>query len=271
MKRWTVTHDFAYSLGGAERVTGALCKVMEGANFIYFAGDSDVVARMCGGTASSITRLSSRLWTETNYRQLSALAASRLARAVQVEGNILASSYAFAHWIPCSGRKIVYCHTPLRQAWSGRGSYLAHGSVPQRVALNVFGPRLRRIDRAAASTVDQFIATSRTVRDRIVRFYNPGSHVPIVAPPIVDELVPPTCRLSAVVDEQHFLWVGRITEPYKKLDLVIECFREESNRYLTVVGDGRDRAKLESSAPDNVRFVGWKSSVSYTHLTLPTT
>jgi glycosyltransferase involved in cell wall biosynthesis len=57
----------------------------------------------------------------------------------------------------------------------------------------------------------------------------------------------------------RYAWVGRITEPYKQLGLVISAFSELPDLELFVVGDGRDRPALEKGAPSNVRFVGWQS------------
>jgi len=57
-------------------------------------------------------------------------------------------------------------------------------------------------------------------------------------------------------NEDYFLWVGRITEPYKQLSPVVEAFSEMITR-LVVAGDGPDRDRLEGRATSNMQFVGW--------------
>lgn len=253
--RWAVVHDFAFAMGGAERVTEALCRAVPGDDLTYIAGDGDVVGEIIGKSGREPVRLAPRWWTEKNYRALTPLAHRSVSRAT-IQGNALVSSYAFSHWVPVTGRKVVYCHTPLRQLWSGYDYYVQHGSVPQRVAMRAFVAGLRRRDRKAAATVDQFISTSRAVRDRIDRYYRPAAPIPIIPPPLAPEFAV-TGHVGNGCGE-YYLWVGRLIEPYKKVGLLLECFRREKNRRLVIVGEGRDRRRLEAVATPNVEFVGWK-------------
>ncbi len=52
----------------------------------------------------------------------------------------------------------------------------------------------------------------------------------------------------------YHLVVSRLV-PYKRVELAIEAFRELGSKLL-IVGGGRDRERLESTAPENVKFLG---------------
>ena len=260
---WTVSHDFAFVFGGAERVTTTLlASVMPGSPLLYLAGSPGVVDHMTGGGPSA-PLLPPKLVTAPSHRFLVAAYPVALARKPPIEGNLLASSYAFAHHVRCEGTTVIYCHSPLRQAWSGRRHYATEGRQAERIAVSTLGPWLRVRDQRAAGRAQLIVATSRAVRDRIREFYG-RDEIPIVPPAIdhghfhPDQVAKPVRRV--------YLWVGRIVEPYKRLSLVIEAMRDDPTRSLVVAGDGRDRARLEAEAPDNVTFLGWQPSTALAQL-----
>lgn len=240
---------------GAEVVTSALANdVLGGAPVRYIAGSTDVASslRLPAGSAPLLPHA---LFTEGNYRYFAPLYPALLRSLPPVRGNVLASSYAFAHHLRCTGIKIVYCHSPLRQIWSGADAYQSEGALLTRLGLRLTTPLLRRLDRSGSGTATGYIAASRAVASRIEEYYG-ISQVPVVTPPVDDTVF----RLQPELDRgQKYLWVGRITEPYKRLRVVIEAFRGLPELNLNVAGDGPHREELERIAPPNVKFLGWKS------------
>ncbi|MBC3761712.1 glycosyltransferase [Quadrisphaera oryzae] len=252
-QRWTVVHDFAYVHAGAERVTQVLAnRVVPGAPLLAIGGRSSVLDGM-GIDGGWRTVVPADRMAESTYRSLAPLYPALLRRRRPLEGDAICSSYAFAHLVPVRGRRVVYCHTPLRQVWSGYDSYSAHASRVQRTLLEAVARRLRASDLAGARSAAAYIASSRAVADRIHRYY--GRTAPVISPPIDTAVFHP----GTGVDTEHpyYLWVGRIVEPYKRLEMTIEAFRGSPHR-LVVAGEGRDRARLEASAPANVEFRGWQ-------------
>jgi glycosyltransferase involved in cell wall biosynthesis len=164
---------------------------------------------------------------------------------------ILSNKSGFCHGVrtDSSTTHICYCLTPTRFLWM-YDTYrqredirpLIDGVV--RRALTV----LRRWDYAAAQHVDHFIAISTAVQERIQRFYQREST--IIFPPVDTERYTP----SGEQPDDYFLVVGRLI-PYKRVDLAVQAFTL-LGAPLVVVGDGRDRARLESLAGPNVRFLG---------------
>lgn len=250
-------HDYFFNLGGAERVTATIAKDVAKTDSLYALGTSDAVTNSLGLPNARL--ISPLRVTRANYRALGLLTPIIAKSLRPIKGNALVSSYAFAHHIPVEGRKVVYCHSPLRQIWSGAGTY-AQTSVSMKIAIRGLGPILRHLDRSAARTADAYIANSRLVHDRILQYYG-VEPVATIPPPIDDAFFASSIQSR----EDYFVWAGRIVEPYKRLSLVIETFRELDAR-LVVAGTGRDEARLRASAPTNVEFVGALDAAALSHL-----
>lgn len=252
---WTVVHDFAFVIAGAERVTAVLANdVLDGAPVRVIGGSDDVMRAMDirGGVERLLPKA---LVRPGSFRALTAAYPWLLGQLPPVEGNVLCSSYAFAHHVRCTGLKVVLCHTPLRQVWSDRDAYLAAAALGERAYIRMFEGLLRYADKRAAESAVAYIAVSRHVQQRLARHY--GIRNSLVISPSVE----PSFTRDDVLGREarsYFLWVGRITEPYKRLGVVIDAFRD-SDHQLIVAGDGEDRGRLEAGAPSNVRFVGWQT------------
>jgi len=106
---------------------------------------------------------------------------------------------------------------------------------------------LRRWDLAAAGRVTTFVAISREIQTRISALYHRDSA--IVYPPV------DIGRFRPQADhDDYFLIVSRLV-PYKRIGLAVEACTRLSLP-LVVIGEGRDRARLESMAGPTVRFLG---------------
>ena len=144
---------------------------------------------------------------------------------------------------------LCYCLSPMRFAWNTH-EYLAGERVGwlARTLLPAMLTRIRAWDVTASARVDEFVAISRIVAARIRKLYR--REATILFPPVDTTRFTPTDRLGA-----YFLVVSRLV-PYKRVDLVIQAF----NRLrlpLRIIGEGRDRARLEAMAQPNVRFLGY--------------
>jgi glycosyltransferase involved in cell wall biosynthesis len=102
-------------------------------------------------------------------------------------------------------------------------------------------------DRQAADRVDHFVSISETVRRRVEKYYRRESVV--IYPPVDVE------RLTTAADhDDYFLIVSRLI-PYKRIDIAVQAFNE-LGLPLVVVGDGRDRQRLQALARPNITFLG---------------
>ena len=250
-RRWTIVHDFCFDYGGAERVTETIAELLlPESDVLFLAGRDEVVDRM-GVSARSHFLFPRSLVTRGNYRQLAPLYPIWLAGTRPLPGNVLASSYAFAHHVRCTGRRVVFCHSPLRQIWSGESEYVRRANRATRIAWPVIGAFLRRADRSAARKADIYVASNDAVRRRLMRYYGIDAAGVVRLPVDTSEFF----FDSSVKRKDFFLWAGRIVEPYKKLGLLLNAFADLGER-LVVAGTGRDEATLRRVAPPNVSFVG---------------
>jgi glycosyltransferase involved in cell wall biosynthesis len=158
---------------------------------------------------------------------------------------------AFAHGVITAAetKHICYCLTPTRFLWNYH-QYIEREGVGRlaRWVLPLWLKDLRQWDRLAAERVDQFIAISRTVQQRIRKYYQRDA--PILYPPVRART-----EIAARPAEDYFLIVSRLI-PYKRIDLAVHAF----NRLgwpLRIIGEGRDRARLEAMARSNIQFLGY--------------
>lgn len=152
---------------------------------------------------------------------------------------------------------ICYCHTPTRYLWSDTHQYineLKYNKFFKKIISLVLS-RIRLWDYAAAARVDFFIANSKTVQQRIKKYYRRDS---IVIYPPVETNKFSIYQEGEVKKEKYFL-IGCRLAPYKRVDIVIEVFKRLGPDYkLKIFGDGIDLKRLRKIAAEatNIEFLG---------------
>jgi glycosyltransferase involved in cell wall biosynthesis len=163
---------------------------------------------------------------------------------------VLSVTSAFAHGVitHAGTQHICYCLTPARFLWDYH-HYAERESLGRlvRLFLPLLIGNLRLWDRVAADRVDEFVAISQAVQQRIAKCYRRDSE--IIYPPVDVRGIPLSHQKG-----DHYLIISRLV-PYKRIDLAVLAFRE-LGLPLWIIGDGRDRARLEAMAAPNVRFLG---------------
>ena len=166
---------------------------------------------------------------------------------------IVSSSHAIGKGIvpPSTSRHICYCHTPMRYAWEMEDEYLDDFKVPNflRRTIKQKLKQLRKWDMTSAQRVDQFIANSTTVQERIKRIYNRDSVV--IHPPVSERFFDD--HSSGTKD--YYLTVGRHV-PYKRTDLLIQA-ANAMKIPLKVGGSGKDFDRLKAMAGPTVEMLGF--------------
>jgi glycosyltransferase involved in cell wall biosynthesis len=148
---------------------------------------------------------------------------------------------------------VCYCHSPMRYAFDAEISreYCLTLPLATRPFWGLTTALVRRADRRAAQRVDQFVANSRHVAERIKHHYQRDA---IVVYPPVD--IPPAPATGPRSD--FFLCVGYHV-PYKRLDLAVDACRQ-LHRKLVVIGEGPAVSRLKARADTNVEWLGWQQS-----------
>lgn len=252
--RVALVHDHLAQDGGAEKVLKVLQEMYPQAptfTLLYNPDGAHPVFRNKDIRTSFIQRLPFGIKKYQWYLPLMPLATESY--NLMDYDLVISSSSAFAKGVITAPHTfhVCYCHTPTRYLWTDTHSYVEELNYPK--AVKFFIPkvlsRLRVWDRLAADRVDAFVANSRTVQDRITKYYRRDSE--IIYPPV--ELARYKPKEKAGGD--YFLVGGRLVS-YKRFDIAVKAF----NRLgipLKVFGTGPEYAKLKGMAKKHIEFLGY--------------
>jgi glycosyltransferase involved in cell wall biosynthesis len=249
--RVALVHDNLWQAGGAERVLQVLRQVFPQAP-VFTLGIADEVRPLFHDANVRASFLQRLPLPADRLRRLAALFPVTM-RGFNLSGYdlIVSSSWGFAKGIqaPARSRHVCYCHSLLNWAWEtesyAEGERLTLGA---RVALRAFARSFRRWDYRTAQSVTHFVANSRYTAKRVGQYYRRESTV--IPPPVDLDFWKPTRPKG-----NFGVVVSRLV-PHKRIDIAIAAFAK-LNLPLYVVGDGRDRGRLEAIASPNARFMGW--------------
>lgn len=249
--RLALVHDFLIQMGGAEKVVEVMADAFPEASVYTSATFGENLFPVFRSPRVRNSWMQQLPGMEKFHKKLFFLypLAFKFLRMVPSEIAWISSS-SFSKWIPKpAGTKFVcYCHTPPRFFWNP-DEYLENEirNPILRGFVRRLMPLFRASDLRQSRKVDLFIANSRNVQKRIRENYGRGSIV--VYPPVDVERF----QVSERVDD-FYLIVSRLVA-YKHIDRAVRAFTE-SGKKLVIIGDGPDRARLESMAGPSVTFLG---------------
>ena len=251
-------HDWLTGMRGGERALLAFCEMFPDADLftlVRVPGATDPIIERRRVRTSLIQYLpfAGRLYR--HYLPLFPLAIEQF----NLDGYdlVLSTSHCAAKSVVVPGhtRHLCYCLTPMRYAWDQFDAYFGPERVG-RTASRVMRPimaAMARWDRATEGRVHRYLAISQYVARRIWLYYNRPSS--IVYPPVETSFYTPAPDQPADRRGEGFLVVSALV-PYKRVDLAIAAARR-AGVPLTIVGDGPERAALESLGGSDIRFLGW--------------
>lgn len=152
---------------------------------------------------------------------------------------------------------LCYCLTPTRYLWSGYSQYVDNPglgilSSMARWALQLFAPRLKQWDLVSATRPDYYVAISKRVKERIVKYYHRSVHA-VVYPPVDTEKFKPARKAPTIDTQAYFLVVSRLVS-YKRIDLIIYACNTLGVP-LVVIGRGRQYRQLRRIAGPTITIV----------------
>lgn len=145
---------------------------------------------------------------------------------------------------------ISYCHTPMRYAWEKWDFESRLKKFPRliRPLIRHQIKKIRKWDYCAAQRVDEYIANSSYIADKIKEHYGRNSNV--IYPPVQADKFKPVPNPTS----DYYLAVGRLI-PYKKFDLIVKVCNKLKVP-LKVVGIGSDLKKIKKMAGPTVEILG---------------
>lgn len=255
-----LVHDYLTQRGGAERVFELLCN--------YFP-DADVFTSLYN--PQQTVDLGERLVKTTalqnipgakKYFRLLAPFYYQAFRSLDLQDYdlIISSTSSFAKAVRKrpDARHICFCHNVTRFLWDTR-TYLREYKDYRTFSLvieKVF-EAMRQVDLTYAQEPDLYIANSSIVAARIKKFY--GREAVVVNYPI------DSSKFTFQDKKDDFYLIPCRLLSYKRVDVAIEAFNW-LGWPLLVVGDGPERENLESTALENIQFLGYVSDHWRTHL-----
>jgi glycosyltransferase involved in cell wall biosynthesis len=258
--RIAVVHDWLDTWGGGENVLAEILHAYPDAD-LYALVDfmPEALRERLGGRHARTTFLQRVPGARRRFRLMLPLF-PRAIESLDLSAYelILSSSHAVAKGVRTHPHQlhVCYCHTPMRYAWDLREHYLGPRGLSKGLrglAVNRVLDGLKDWDRRTSARVTHFIANSAFVQDRIARCY--GRTATVIHPPVDTAYFSPLEPAPPLAERQYYFTASRWV-PYKRLDLIVEAFREMPERRLIVAGDGPDAPPVRATAPPNVDFVG---------------
>lgn len=246
-----VVHDYFTQRGGAERVALAIREALPGNRIVTSAYDAAGTFPEVARFDISISTLQEapKLWRDP---RLALPFLPRVFDHLRADGGdvVVCSSTGWAHGVPTTAPKIVYCHNPAR--WLYQKEDFLNGQPPGvGTALRLLSPRLTRWDQRAAASASRYLVNSTVVRERVRRAY--GIEATVLAPPVC---IDPAGEREPVagLEPGFFLAVGR-PRGYKNVEVTCAAFLDLRGERLVVVGglphgDWPDRIVGMTDVPD---------------------
>jgi glycosyltransferase involved in cell wall biosynthesis len=249
-----IVHDYLNQRGGAEKVVLELHRLFPEAPVFTSVFDSRAMGPSWDGIDVR-TSFMQRAGSSVRFTKLLLPVLPVAFELFDFGGYdlVLSSSSAFAKGIITQPETchVCYCYTPARFLWRYH-DYVARQSLPpgSRSLLPAVTTLLRVWDTASTQRVDDFIAISPPVAERIRKWY--GRESTVIEPPVDVATYKPSPSIDS-----FYLVVARL-QSYKRIDLAVQAC-SELGVPLKVVGVGPDLKRLRSMASDGVEFLGYQS------------
>ncbi|NMC51412.1 glycosyltransferase family 4 protein [Candidatus Kuenenbacteria bacterium] len=245
-------HDYLVQLGGAEKVLLSLGRVFPNSPIFVMLHDREKIGSIFPPQKIYSSWLQKMPFAKSHYQwYLTLMPKAASSHQLDSYNIIVSSASSFAKNIKKNKDAVhfCYCHTPTRYLWHDHLSYVEDLNYPFWVKklIPLFLPRLRHLDLVSARQVDYFIANSKTVQERIQKYY--GRDSVVIYPPVATHDFEPSEKI-----DNYFLAGGRLVA-YKKYDLTIKTFNKLGIK-LKIFGTGPEKKRLQKMAYKNIKFLG---------------
>jgi glycosyltransferase involved in cell wall biosynthesis len=149
-----------------------------------------------------------------------------------------------------AGQRVHYCHSPPRFVYDLNDYYLDQLGSVRGLALKAFCRWYRPLYERSIHAMDVVLANSHNVANRLQRYLGIKS---MVIPPPID-----TARFRWLDSGNYYVSLARL-EDYKRVDLIIDAFRQMPGQNLVVASGGSQEPLYRRLADGchNIRFTSW--------------
>jgi glycosyltransferase involved in cell wall biosynthesis len=250
-----IIHDWLNGMRGGEKVLEEILKLYPDADIFTLFYEPEKVSPLINSKRVFTSRLDRSALIKKHY-QFFLPCFPRHIEAFDLNeySLVISSSHCVAKGvIPApAARHVSYVHSPMRYAWDQYYSYFSGAGFFRRKIIQKEISSLRVWDVSSAARVDDFIANSNFVRQRIEKYYRRQAMV--INPPVDIDFFKPAAKPS----RDYFLLVSALV-PYKNIGLVIEACRQQGEK-LIIVGRGPEQKKLKKMAGRGSEFLATVSA-----------
>jgi len=250
--RIAIIHYWLVGMRGGEKVLEALCKIYPSADIYTHVFDPAVISAEIRKHTVHTTFINSLPYAKRMYKRYLPLMPMALEQLDLTSYDLIISSESGPSKgvIPTSpATHICYCHSPMRYIWNMYNKYYQTSGRLTKMMMPPLAHYLRTWDVAAASRVDEFVANSSTVAQRIKSYYRRDAL--IIHPPVDTQAFRP---VAAGELSDHYLMVGELVS-YKRPDLAVEAFNRMKAK-LVVIGGGEMLSHIRKIAGPTVTVLG---------------
>ena len=244
-----IIHDWLTGMRGGEKVLEAFCELFPQAHVYTLLHLPRTVSPSIEALPIHTSFIQNLPFSKKGYRRYLPLFPMAIER-FDLKGYdlILSCSHCVAKGIvpPPDALHISYLLTPMRYAWDMFGEYF--GAKKSRL-IPFFIHYLRMWDVTSSQRVDDFLAISKHVQRRIMKYYRRDAEV--IYPPV------DTRRFKPGTKKGDFFLIVSSLVSYKAVDVAVEAFNRLGYP-LRIIGSGPEEQRLRAMARSNVAFLGWQ-------------
>lgn len=244
-----IIHDWLNGMRGGEKVLEMLLDIFPGADVFTLFLEKENISEKIKSHRIIPSSLNKRRFIRNHYKYFLPFFPAAI-EDFNLKGYdvVISSSHCVAKGvIPHPGSlHISYIHSPMRYIWDQYYSYFGRDRGWKKFFIKQQVSKLRTWDVSSSSRVDEFVANSRFIRERIRRYYR--REAAVIHPPVDIEGFQPAVNPS----RDYFLTVSALV-PYKENELLVETFNRTGDR-LIIVGKGSEEKRLKKLAGKNITF-----------------
>lgn len=263
MPKIAIINDYLTSYGGAEKTFKILADIFEDAELFTLFYDPKIKKQLfpIRRVNTSFLQKFPRFFKKRYQLLLPFLPIAAETIDLRDFDIVISASHSFIKGVITRPKTthICYCFSPTRYLWD---------KSRKNILLHYF----RVWDRQASERVDEFIACSKTVQNRIKKYYKRESVV--IYPPVQTRISNfesnsnfENSKIESklkIKNSEFYLIVSQLRK-YKRIDIAIEAFNK-LGLPLIIIGDGPEKLNLQRMANlpagrhgKNIKFLGFQS------------
>ncbi|VVB88590.1 Trehalose synthase [uncultured archaeon] len=246
--RIAIFHDYFSTIGGGEKVIITMAKIL----------DADIITT----DVDAISKIDASVHVISLGKTMKIQPLKQVSALIKFYFCDFSNKYDFfifsGNWAHFAAKRhrpnMWYCHIIIPLLYD-QGIQFYYGKSTLKIKfIKILSKLYKKIDLKSISYIDNIIANSRYIQDKIKFYYQHDS-----------DIIYPSIKLTKYSCHEYgdfWLSVNRIY-PEKRIELQIECFKEIPEEKLVIVGGFTDgdhsytyAKKIMKNLPVNVKFLG---------------